>query len=219
MPGLRARLAALLLATLTPLVACEDVETTTVADEFMQGIDAPVAFGMVSYITSQGVREARVEADTAFTFADSAKVDLRVMRVTFYDEMGIERATVEGTRGEWDQGTNMMVARGDVELLVHSDSSIIRSEEIHYDPEADRIWSDSATSRTMADGSTTSGSAFESDIEFTNIRIRGGSAVIRSEPALGREPRRQEPEPEQARPGAGVEPQLQAADTSGASAP
>ena len=95
MPGLRARLAALLLATLTPLVACEDVETTTVADEFMQGIDAPVAFGMVSYITSQGVREARVEADTAFTFADSAKVDLRVMRVTFYDEMGIERATVE----------------------------------------------------------------------------------------------------------------------------
>ncbi len=162
----------LFLAMLTPLAACEDVENTTAANEFMQGIDAPVVFGMASYITTAGVREARVEADTAFTFADSAKVDLRVMTVTFYDEMGLERATVRGTRGEWNQDTDLMVARGDVELLVHSDSSVIRSPEIHYDPESDRIWSDSATSRTMADGTTTSGSSFESDIEFTNIRIR-----------------------------------------------
>ena len=153
------------------LGACNELQNTNVADEFMEGIDAPVVFGMVSYITINGVREGRVEADTAFTFADSAKVDLRVMRVVFYDESGVERATVEGARGEWNQDTNVMVARGDVELLVFSDSSVIRSPEIHYDPQSDRIWSDSATSRTMADGTMTSGSAFESDIEFTNIRI------------------------------------------------
>jgi len=153
------------------LAACESVENTTVANEFMQGIDAPVVFGMSSYITTEGVRQARVQADTAFTFADSAKVDLRVMTVDFYDEAGVERATVRGTHGEWNQDTDLMVARGDVELLVHSDSSIIRSQEIHYDPQTDRIWSDSATSRTMTDGGVTSGSAFESDIEFTNIRI------------------------------------------------
>ena len=160
-----------LLALLAAATACESVETATVANEFMEGIDAPVVYGMVSYITSSGVREARVEADTAFTFADSAKVDLRVMTVFFYDEMGLESATVRGSRGEWNQDTDLMVARGDVELLVHSDSSVIRSEEIHYDPQTDRIWSDSATSRTMADGSMTSGSSFESDMEFTNIRI------------------------------------------------
>jgi LPS export ABC transporter protein LptC len=161
----------LILVAAMALAACEGVENTTVANEFMQGIDAPVVFGMVSYITTEGVRQARVQADTAFTFADSAKVDLRVMTVDFYDEAGVERATVRGTHGEWNQDTDLMVARGDVELLVHSDSSIIRSEEIHYDPQTDRIWSDSATSRTMRDGSLTRGSSFESDIEFTNIRI------------------------------------------------
>jgi LPS export ABC transporter protein LptC len=155
-----------------PLAACESAENTTVANEFLQGIDAPVVFGMVSYITTEGVRQARVQADTAFTFADSAKVDLRVMTVDFYDEAGVARATVVGTHGEWNQDTDLMVARGDVELLVHSDSSVIRSQEIHYDPQTDRIWSDSATSRTMTDGSVTRGSSFESDIEFTNIRIR-----------------------------------------------
>jgi LPS export ABC transporter protein LptC len=161
----------LVAAAAAALAACEGVENTTVANEFMQGIDAPVVFGMTNYITADGVRQARVQADTAFTFADSAKVDLRVMTVDFYDEAGVERATVHGTHGEWDQDTDLMVARGDVELLVHSDSSIIRSQEIHYDPQTDRIWSDSATSRTMRDGSTTRGSSFESDIEFTNIRI------------------------------------------------
>lgn len=164
---------ALSLVAIAGLIACADAENaTTVANDFMQGIDAPVVYGMTSYITTEGVRQARVEADTAFTFADSAKVDLRVMTVYFYDEAGGERATVRGTRGEWNQETDLMVARGDVELRVHADSSVLRSQEIHYDPQTDRIWSDSATSRTMTDGSVTSGSSFESDIEFTNIRIR-----------------------------------------------
>jgi LPS export ABC transporter protein LptC len=161
----------LLLVVAVALAACEGVENTTVANDFMQGVDAPVVFGMVSYITTEGVRQARVQADTAFTYADSAKVDLRVMTVDFYDEAGVGRATVRGTHGEWNQDTDLMVARGEVELLVHSDSSIIRSPEIHYDPQTDRIWSDSATSRTMRDGTSTRGSSFESDIEFTNIRI------------------------------------------------
>lgn len=151
--------------------ACAEERTAVVASEFMQGIDAPVVFGMVSYITTNGVREGRVQADTAFTFADSTKVDLRVMTVTFYDESGRERATVRGRTGEWNQETDRMVARGDVELLVHTDSSTLRSQEIFYDPESDRIWSDSATVRTLANGTVTRGSAFESDIEFTNVRI------------------------------------------------
>ena len=65
-----------------------------------------------------------------------------------------------------------MVARGDVVLEIHSDSSKIESQEIHYDPALDRIWSDSSTVRTMPDGSVSSGSAFESDMSFENVLIR-----------------------------------------------
>jgi LPS export ABC transporter protein LptC len=153
------------------LGACTEEAPPVVASEFMQSVDAPVVFGMVSYITTAGVREGLIQADTAFTFADSSKVDLRVMTVTFYDQEGRERATVRGRTGEWNQETDRMVARGDVELFVYSDSSTLRSSEIHYDPEIDRIWSDSATVRTMKNGAETRGSAFESDIEFTNVRI------------------------------------------------
>jgi LPS export ABC transporter protein LptC len=154
------------------LAACRGEEVAPVAaNEFMEGIDAPVVFGMVSYITSNGIREGRVQADTAFTYAETSRIDLRNMTVTFYDESGGDRATVIGRTGEWDQSTDQMIARGDVELFVHTDSSSFRSQEIHYDPDNDRIWSDSATVRILKNGTETRGSAFESDIEFTNVRI------------------------------------------------
>ena len=159
------------LVALLAMTACEEDQDTPVASEFMQGIDAPVVFGMTSFLTVDGVREGRVRADTAFTYQDSTKVDLRVMVVDFYDESGRERATVSGRTGEWDQETDRMVARGDVVLRVHTDGSRIESAEIYYDPENDRIWSDSATVRTLSDGTVTRGSAFESDIEFTNVRV------------------------------------------------
>ncbi len=138
-----------------------------------------VAYGMVSFITASGVREGRVEADTAYIFEDTGVANLHQMDIVFYDETGRERATVTGESGEWNRETDRMVARGDVVLFVHTDSSTIESQEIFYDPELDRIWSDSTTVRTMKDGTVTSGSAFESDMSFENIRIENARGGIR----------------------------------------
>ena len=179
----RKAVASVLLLALATLAgsACQDEENSPVAGEFEQGVDGPVLFGMSAFLTTNGVREGRVDADTAYTYADSTLLDLRSMTVLFYDEAGRERATVTGRTGEFDQDTGRMVARGDVVLLIHTDSSRIESAEIHYDPDTDRVWSDSATVRTLRDGTVTRGSSFESDIEFTNVRvlnIRGGAGRI-----------------------------------------
>ena len=72
-----------------------------------------------------------------------------------------------------------MAARGDVVLFLYADSSTIESQEIFYDPGLGRVWSDSATVRTMKDGTVTSGSAFESDMSFENIRIANARGGIR----------------------------------------
>lgn len=165
------------------VAACNQPLETRVAGADVQEMEASnVFFGMTSYLTSSGVREGRVQADTAYMFADSAVALLRRMTITFYDEDGREIATVTGQRGRWRQDDDAMVARGDVVLLVYADSSRIESQEIHYDPNAERIWSDSATVQTLQDGTVTSGSSFESDITFENILIRdirgGGRRVF-----------------------------------------
>lgn len=175
MPSGRVLLAA---ATMALVAACNQPLSTPVADEDLQSLDGPIVFGMTSFISARGVREGRIEADTAYVFEDSTIVYLRQMEIVLYDEeTGAERATVSGARGRWDQETDEMVAVGDVVLFVYADSSTIESQEINYDPNNDRIWSDSATVRTYADGSVTSGTSFESDMSFENIFIanpRGG---------------------------------------------
>jgi LPS export ABC transporter protein LptC len=137
-----------------------------------------VMYDMVSYLSAAGVREGRVRADSAYVFADSAKIILFDMEVVFYAEDGRERATVQGRAGEMDENTDAMVARGDVVLTLHADGRRLESSEIHYDPVNDRIWSDSATVQTTVDGRVTRGSAFESDMEFRNVNIRNPRGSI-----------------------------------------
>ena len=156
------------------LGACDRNLETPVADAGLQAMEADyVVFGMLSYVTDNGVRSGRIEADTAFVYEETSTALLRQMALVFYDEYGAERATVSGTDGEWNQTTNRMVARGEVVLLIHSDSSRIESAEIYYDQAIDKVWSDLKTVRTMKDGSVFSGTAFESDMMFENLAIRG----------------------------------------------
>ena len=161
------------------LGGCGEPATTTVASSDLQEIDADnVIFGMVQGVTGHGNTPSITPRKDLFM--DSAKAELHQMRILFYNEDGSPRATVTGTSGEWDQTTDRMTAWGDVLLVVHSDQRRIETGELNYDPENERIWSDSSTVQTMADGTITRGSAFESDMEFRNVRI----ASIRG--AIGR---------------------------------
>lgn len=160
-------------------VACGEVTEAPIADPDLLDLEADnVIFGMSSYLTTNGIREGLIQADTAYMYVDSAHVDLRGMTIVFHAEDGTPRATVTGRTGEWEQERDIMVARGDVLLVLHEDGREIRTEELHYDAYGDRIWSDSATTQTLPDGTVTRGSSFESDLEFEDIRIenvRGGA--------------------------------------------
>lgn len=178
----RVRTTALAALATATVGACSTEIQTPVATGDLQAMEADyVAYGMVSFVTANGVREGRIQADTAYVYEESTSAILKTMHLVFYDELGNERATVTGADGDWNMETNRMVARGDVVLLVHSDSSTIESQEIYYDPGLERIWSDSTTVRTMKDGSVTSGTAFESDMTFENLTIanmRGGARRV-----------------------------------------
>ena len=178
----RARRAVLALTLAGTAAACGTELDTPVANEELQSMAADyVAFGMTTYVTAMGVREARIQADTAYIYESESTAILRQMELIFYDELGNERATVTGLEGDWNQATNRMVARGDVVLFVHTDSSTIESPEIYYEPDLDRIWSDSTVVRTMKDGSVQTGTAFESDMSFENVNIqnmRGGARRV-----------------------------------------
>ena len=161
-----------LLAGVLLLGGCGSQEDTPVVspDLLEMGADG-VMYGMRSVISVEGVREGMVIADTAYFYEDSANVELRQLSLTVYTEEGRERALVTAERGWLNLDTNEMVARGNAVLTVRTDNRIIESAELHYDPNEDRIWSDSAPVQRF-DGVVSEGSSFESNLDFTNVRIR-----------------------------------------------
>ena len=170
-PMWRVGLAGLLAGALL-LVGCGSQEDTPVVSPDLLEMDAEgVMYGMRSMITVEGVREGMVSADTAYFYEDSANVELRQLSLTVYTDEGLERALVTAEMGWLNLDTNEMVARGNAVLTVRTDNRIIESAELHYDPNADRIWSDSATVQRF-DGVVSEGSSFESNLDFTNVLIR-----------------------------------------------
>jgi len=138
-------------------------------------------------ITAQGVRKAVLVAERLHFYNQSGKVFGDTIQVSFFDEAGQFQSMLTALEGEMSQRNDDMIARGNV--VVRGSDSTIRTEELHYDPRRNVVTSDKPT-EILQQGNQIRGQGVESDPALTNIRIRGGSAVLRSEPELGRQPRR-----------------------------
>lgn len=137
-------------------------------------------------ITAQGVKKAVLVAEQLQFYNEVGKVFGDTIQVSFFDDAGTFQSMLTALEGEMNQRTDDMIARGNV--VVRGSGSVIRTEELHYDPRRNLVTSEVATEINQQ-GNVIRGQGVESDPALTNIRIRGGSAVLRSEPAVGREAR------------------------------
>src|SRR5690606_21094199 len=90
--------------------------------------------------------------------------------VQFFDETGAQSGRLTSDLGTLDMRTEAMTARGNVVLFTTETNRRIESAELHFDPAADRIWSDSATT-IYENGSVMRGEGFSSDSKLVNVRL------------------------------------------------
>lgn len=169
-------------AVFLAVAACDQSRPDSVIDPALEEMEADyIMFGLTDYLTRRGIREAIVQADTAFFFQDSTAVLLSGnVRLTAYDEeFGTEKALVTSDRGRLDTSTNSLLAQGNAVLIIRADGRRIESAELRYVPAQNAISSDSAT--VMYDGdSIIEGTGFDADLSFErvlvrNARTRGGA--------------------------------------------
>lgn len=120
--------------------------------------------------TSEGIRSALGRYDTVYVFEDSAKLHLRGVNLELFDATGRKTATLTSLTGELNTNTEAMVARGSVRLVTTTDNRIIETEELHYDPNSRRIWSDVATTMRIR-GDVTHSDGFTADDQFQKVEI------------------------------------------------
>jgi len=149
------------------LLACQDTgarPTTVVsapdtADQVMEGFS--------HYVTSQGVRRSRVEADTAYFYEAAQSNDLRKVRVVFYNLEGAETSTLTAKRAHYRWQDGSMEAHDSV-VVVSPDGRRLETETLRYDNATNTIWTDKPF-RFQQGTTYLEGNSFRSDPDFRNV--------------------------------------------------
>ena len=155
-----------LLAT-SIVAACEDTgakPTTTV-----QASDTAdqVLVGFSHYVTRDGIRRSRVEADTAFFYEGTQITQLKNVRVVFFDIQGQEGSTLTAKRGtyRWQDGS---MEANDKVVVVSPDGRRLTTEALKYDNAANTI-STNVPFAFDRGAEHLNGKSFRSDPDFKNV--------------------------------------------------
>ena len=177
----RSRIRGALIAAAILLAGCQEMNVGPGSDLPELQADR-VMIDMEHYASQNAIRRARLHADTALVFDDSASIQLRGMQVSVFDASGASSGTVTANGGSINTQTDAMVARGNVVLTTTGEGKTITTEELHYDPQSGRMWSDVQTRIRNADGTEQVAQSMTATIvegRFTSFNARGASGTTR----------------------------------------
>ena len=171
----KARVLVPIAAALLALAACKDDAirpqfAVTAADSADQVLE-----GMEHLITTDGVKQTRVIADTAYLYESTQQARLKQVKTTFFDANGFETSTVTSDSGLYQMRDGSMSAWGNV-VATTPDGRRLKSAELKYEAHSKKISSDKPFVYDRADQHL-EGNGFTSDPDFRNVvtkQPRGG---------------------------------------------
>jgi LPS export ABC transporter protein LptC len=153
------------------LAACGGGSQGPAAGEVPTSLQADkVVIGTSHYITVNGVRQALLKADTAYFHDDAQPIEFRQVHLTIYGATGEVAAIMTAETALLNPRTEIMEARRNVVVIAPEDDRRVETDELHYDPSLDRIWSDRPTTLIQA-GKATYGDGFTSDGRGQNVKV------------------------------------------------
>ena len=110
-----------------------------------------VMFGVATMITDQGLLRAKLQADTAYFFDGSTRIEARHEKTTFYTTTGVENAVLTSIEGTYNQQRGTMEARKNV-VVVTTDNKRLETSLLDFNQQSNIISSDSAFVLTQPTG-------------------------------------------------------------------
>ena len=164
----RIALVGLTAAALTAGACGKNAEPPAVAANPRADSADQVMYGARAILTDKGLMRAELFGDTAYFFDDNTRIELLVVKTTFFTALGAKSAVLTSKEGTYrTQGS--MEARGNV-IVVSEDGRRLTTPQLRYDQQRDEISSDSAFVLTEP-GRRVEGVGFVSDPNMKNIRI------------------------------------------------
>jgi LPS export ABC transporter protein LptC len=157
------------------LVACQDPGATPPAIESaVRDTADQTMFGVRLMLADRGIQRAQMQSDTAFTYEDNTRTELRNVRTVFFTETGLKNGTLTSREGTYNVRTGNMEARGNV-VVISEDGRRLETAQLRYDPGRNEISSDSAFVLTEPTQRIT-GIGFTADPNLNNVNIHRAAA-------------------------------------------
>ena len=150
--------------------------TGTAADSADQ-----IMWKLTQYLTKNGVNQAFLQADTAFMYETSGRVDLVHVKVTFYSKQGEAMSVLTGRSGVYFTRTNQMSARDSVLVVRLADQARLRTAFLEYDPTKNEVRTDRPYVADKGPQHVEGDHGFTCDPGFTNcatVRARGNAGQL-----------------------------------------
>ena len=128
-----------------------------------------VIFGMRTLLADQGVAKGELLSDTAFSYEDGTRLDLRRVNLTFHTAQGVKDGVLTARTGQYNSRLSRLEARGNV-VVLREDSTRLTSPQLVYDQARNQIFTDSAFVINQPNRQQYSGIGFESDPRMNNFR-------------------------------------------------
>ena len=150
--------------------ACQDTGATPPISSAATADTADqTLFGVRLTLADRGVQRALLQADTAFTYEDNSRTELRNVRSTFYTETGLRNGTLTSREGTYNVRSQNMEARGNV-VVVSDDGRRLETPQLKFDTGRNEISGDSAFVLTRP-GEVLRGIGFMADPALTHIQV------------------------------------------------
>ncbi len=127
-----------------------------------------VAFGVRHVLTNKGVNNGELLADTAFSYEDGSRLEMRRVNLTFFTAQGLKDGVLTSRSGTYNSRLQRLEARGDV-VVVREDGKRFTSQQLVFDQVRNQFYSDSAFVLNEPKRQL-SGIGFESDPKLNNFR-------------------------------------------------
>lgn len=170
--GRRVRAGSAVLALLAGGCSDEPAGTTDEPSIFASGADQ-VMVGVEQYLTRDGIRRGVLHADTAFTYEDSSRIDLRNLEIQFFDESGADRGVLTSAAGTYRLETGDMTVHGSVDLrgrLEGREPSVLETDSLAYEAAENLLTTDASWTLTHPDGTVERGRGLVTDPGLQDIR-------------------------------------------------
>ena len=165
------------------IVACRDASTPPPVNATHSPADSADQYivGMTTRLADAGVLRANVEADSAFTYENSARLDMYNVTAVFFTSTGVKDGVLTARRATYDTRTDSMQAYGNVKV-VSLDGRTLTTPFLRYNKSLNEISSDSAFTATGPDR-TISGIGFKSDPGMNRFEVfrntRGSAGTVK----------------------------------------